>query len=365
MIINFFDRFFKPLTDNNSLAVEKYDLVKCAVDHDIFKAVCEPHDISINPFFVTMEDERGRYVYGALAGIPTVDKYDKTNINANDLKTLFVGEVVADFTDYPSSGKISLHKHLERLFRYFAEQLIQGYYSVSLNLKDESGELTDAQIDVRIIRRDEAYVVNLWDLVYEILLYTDCFMDSKIDLVNKKIVYRIRDNGKEETHKAILLSDYGLKDFQKLVAPVNEVVAVDDDLNNPRWWFLTSNNEVTQNVALRDIFPIKRKIFKNEDVLVAEAQSILALAENKYNENISIPFNQAIDPREFYFDTFLDVYPKAQYDAEGNRTNLYKSLPIGAIGVTEDRGANTYWLEIGYRPSRGEQLLRKLLAGGK
>lgn len=360
MIINFFNREFMPLTDNNSLNVDNYELIKRAVDFDTFRVVSVSHKIEINPFFVTMENEKGNYVYGAMAGLPKVDTENKTNIITADLKTLLRGEVAVDFRGSDFTGAtVLLSKYITTLWGYFLSQLVQGYYNVHLDLTG----LTDREISTQIIKINEIFITDLWDLFSEVLLYNDCFIDSRIDLINKRIIYRIADNKK--FRKSIQLSDYGLKDFNKFVAPVNETIAYSNTYTNPRKWILTSQNEVTQDIGKRDIFPIQRRLFVSKDATAAalnaaESQAILTLAENKYQENITIPFNQSIEPSEFYFDTFLDIYPKAEYNRQGERINRYKSLPVGAIGIREQK-ENEYWLEIGYRPNQAELLLRKLL----
>lgn len=377
MIVNFFDRNFRPLTDNASLSVENYTLVKSAVDIDEFTCVCEPHDIDINPFFVTLEDDKGRYVYGAMAGLPERQKENnKTKITAADLKTLFKGEVVLDFT---RSTYMFLQSYIEKLFEVFAAQLMQGYLPAGYHISYDLTGLNDKELNMIVVKTDAAYKADLWAVLSEILLYSDCYMESRIQLydtqevnrngvlvtIPKGIHFRVASN--QLRTKAIVLTDYNIEDFSKTVAPLNEAVVYNKDLTEIRkTWYLLSDNTLTQNKALRDLFPIKRKIFAAKesaqtDINNAEAEAILALAENKYQENISIPFNAKINPQDFYFDTFLDIYPRPTFDEDGERTNKYKSLPVGAIGITESRSGSSYWLEIGYRSNNAVWALRKLL----
>lgn len=377
MIVNFFDRNFRPLTDNASLSVESYTLVKSAVDIDEFTCICEPHDININPFFVTLEDDKGRYVYGAMAGLPERKKENnKTKITAADLKTLFKGEVVLNFKDKTFA---SLGLYLKELFDVLSAQLIQGYFPAGYSISYDLTGLGAVPINMSVIKTDEVFKTDLWTVLSEVLLYSDCYMESRVQLydtqevnrsgvlvtIPKGIHFRVASNQLQT--KAIVLTDYNIEDFSKTVAPLNEAVVYNNDLTNiEKTWYLLSDNTLTQNKALRDLFPIKRKIFAAKenattDINNAEAEAILALAENKYQENISIPFNAAINPQDFYFDTFLDIYPRPTFDEDGERTNKYKSLPVGAIGVMESRGGSSYWLEIGYRPNNAVWTLRKLL----
>lgn len=368
MIINFFDRNFRPLTDNASLAVESYELIRSAVDFDTFKCICEPHGININPFFVTLEDDKGRYVYGTMAGIPERQTANnKTQIIAADLKTLFNGEVALDFRGI---NYTLLSSYIQHLFNVFSAQLVQGLYPISIDLTG----LGDKAFNMALVKTDAAFKADLWATLSETLLYNDCYIESQIQLydtqqynrngvlvtIPKGIHFRIASN--KLVTKPIVLTDYNIEDFSKTIAPLNEAVVYDKDLTSvQKTWYLLSDNQLTQNKALRDLFPIKRKIFSGDVVSNAESEAVLALAENKYQENIAIPFNAAINPQDFYFDTFLDIYPQPTFDNEGNRINKYKSLPVGAIGITESREGSTYWLEIGYRPNNAVWALRKLL----
>lgn len=379
MIVNFFDKDFNPLTDNSSLNVESFELVRMAVDIDTFTCTCQSHSIKINPFFITLEDNHGRYVYGALAGLPAnIKRSNKTDIIAADLKTLFKGDVVADFT---TSTFTNLKGYIQKLFSIFSAQLVQETFPFDYDLTD----IETLPIDMLVIKTDKAFKTDLWALISEVLLYNDCYIESRIQLyeteernrngqlitIPKGIHFRIARN--DIFPKSIILTDYNVEDFAKRVSPTNEFVAYDKDLIEIQAvYYLKENNKFTTNKNERDLFPVKRKIFASEN---SKGEALLALFENRYQENISINLNRRfeemevsgilreIENKEYYFDTLLTIYPKAEYDEGGNRTNEYKSLPIGAIGIRESKNESIYWIEAGYRPSRTELLLKKLIEG--
>ena len=87
MIVSFYDENFKGLQDNASLVVDNgsYSLIRRAVDLDELKCTCEAFRENIQPTFVVVKNDRGNYVYGALAGIPQLTEDNKTKITASDI----------------------------------------------------------------------------------------------------------------------------------------------------------------------------------------------------------------------------------------------------------------------------------------
>ena len=90
MIVSFYDESFNGLQNNASLVVDaaSYSLIRRAVDLDELKCTCEAFTESIQPTFVVVKDDRGRYEYGALAGVPQLTSDNQTKITASDLKTM-------------------------------------------------------------------------------------------------------------------------------------------------------------------------------------------------------------------------------------------------------------------------------------
>jgi hypothetical protein len=353
MILNFYDKNFTPLKNNASLVVESVKLLRNAAEFDIFSVVAAAHDASINPVFVTLEDDEGGYIYGALAGVPQITSENKTQLNASDLRTLMVGDVVLDFTD-KNFGL--LKDYLDYLFNVAKEDILQDLYAVDINTDDISTVAFKPEM-----LRQEKYVADLWTTFKEALTYHECFIDSKLDLSLKKVVLSVKRTYVRDI--PIVLSDYGVKNVEKKLAPVNEVQAYSEDLSakNPPW-ILLSDNTITQDLTKRDMLPVKRKIFTG-DITTAEVEAILELSKHKYQEVISIPYLSGND-NVFYFDATVTIYERHIYNNDGVNTTGYKRLPIGAIGWETGKNGEKRWIDIGYRPRSAAMLLNKLIKKG-
>ena len=156
-------------------------------------------------------------------------------------------------------------------------------------------------------------------------------MTSEIDLVNKAVIFKI---GKAmHRQKNVKLWELGIRNYGKRIADINETqcyvynTATASVAAEGHRWILTSDNKITTNTALRDVYPIKRKIVWKEASAASEVASLVAagneealelLVENMFGENIDVPCVDAD------FETRFDIYPRR---GEG----LYKSLPCGEL----------------------------------
>lgn len=96
MIVSFYGKDFKGLQNNAALVVDNasYSLVRRGVDFDDLKCVCEAFTENIQPTFLIVKNDKGQYVYAALAGIPQLTKENKTEITASDIKTMLKSDIV-------------------------------------------------------------------------------------------------------------------------------------------------------------------------------------------------------------------------------------------------------------------------------
>lgn len=329
MIVSFYDEKFKGLQNNASLVVDKnsYSLIKRPIEMNSLTCVCEAFTENIQPTFLVIKDNIGNKVYSSLAGVPLLNSENKTEINGTDLKSMLSSDVILEPTTY------SLVKdYIQYIFNTWKTQH-QNAFNVELVFKDN---VTDTIGDLKP-STDKA-VYNAFDEIQAYLKFYNLFIDGDIDLINKKVVFTI---GKTMFRLMnIKLWEYGLKNYGKFVADVNECQGYFNDGTN--WnagfkWIMTSNGSITTTESYRDIYPVKRKIFvSKEDLLDANTQALTELLNNLYNEDITL---NAVDQIPDYETKF------AVYVNKGDK-QPYKYLPCGElhynnVGLTK--------FQIGYR----------------
>lgn len=339
MIVTYYDKNFKSLADSSSLNVEKYTIKRQALDFDDFTFTSESFMADFNPTFVVLKDNRGRYKYGAFAGIPEIDNDNKTNCQCSDLKTLFNNDVLIQFGIYTKFTDM-----LSYAFARFTNQVIQGSFDLVVDLTDINDiNLTD------LLPSTELTVYSFWnDILVPYMKYYDCYMESELDVANKKLVYYIRKINKKVL--PLKVWELGLKNIGKWVTSLNEaqgVVSVSGALSYGDKYILLSDNAITTNSNLRDLYPIKRKVVLKEtdnagelsDLLQeANVEALSELVKNRYNESIAINTNKLPYLENIDFGTSFNVYTE--------RGVFYKQLPLGVITENEN---DEKTLTIGYK----------------
>lgn len=302
MIVSFYDETFRGLQNNASLVVDNksYKLIKRPVEMNELSCICEPFTENIQPTFLVISDDRGRYIYGSLAGIPLLNNNNQTEINGTDIKSMLSSDVILEAGTYTSVNEI-----IRYIFNQWNGQVNQNSFNCELVFNTNVGTIQIGDLTAQYTKD----VYNAWEEIQSYLKYYDLYLDTKIDLVNRKVLFIV---GKTMLKKLnIKLWEYGIKNYGKWIADVNECQGyyIDDNgtwnENNSVKWILTSQNKVTTDVSKRDIYPIKRKIItSNESVLDANIQALEELLNSLYNENIEIP-TDTIQPD---FETRFDVY---------------------------------------------------------
>lgn len=330
MFITFYDKDFRPLADNSSLNVESYSLKRRAYDLNEFSCVCEPVEIEAEPMFAVLKDNRGASYYDMLNPIIEKNNENKSVVTARDLKALFNTNIV--FAP-PAVTLTSAQAAFEEVFAQWKSFLGSGFATVSLDVSDLAGIALKefslpAEKDVRCVK----------DLFANLLGYYDLYMTSKIDLAQKKLTFVV---GRTYVQRKLLkLEDFGISDFDKVAADVNVAVAMTSDYSQRKNWYLTSKNQITDNAALQDIFPVKAEIYTNDDLTQANYDAIAALADNRFQEGIEV--NTAEIAGDFFddadFGTTYEIYTKK---------GKYKDLPIGEISETDP---DNRVIRIGYKP---------------
>lgn len=331
MIVSFYDKNFKGLQNNASLTVDagSYSLIKRPVEVNTLTCRCEAFTEDIQPTFLVIKDDRGGYVYGSLAGIPTLSKDNITEVTGTDLKTIFSSDIL--FT--PASSYSTVNSYLQALFNDWNVQVNQGTIPCELVIQDSVGNIPMG--DYR--PSTEKSVLDVWIEMQGYLRFYDLYLDSRIDLINKKVVFTIGKTLYRNLN--IRLWEYGVRDYGKWITNVSEAQGYYE--KGGVWtagtrWILTSKNQITTDTINRDIYPIKRKIFTStESVRDADTQALTSLLEAMYNEDILLPATDVTPDFETKFSVYLT-----------RGSGLYKELPCGELRY-DSSGLKQF--KIGYR----------------
>lgn len=343
MIASFYDKNFKGLQNNASLVISKdsYSLIKRPVEMNTLSCVCEPFTEDIQPTFLVIQDNKGGYVYGCLAGIPLLNENNQTEINGTDLKSMLSSDVILQPTTYDY-----VNDYITYIFNQWKEQVNQNSFNVELNFTDNLKKISEEE-DYREPMTDlqpntEKDVYNAYDELAQYLKFYDLYIEGSIDLINKKVIFTIGRTMFRTLN--IRLWEYGIRNYGKWVADTNEAQGYYN--NNGTWqegykWILTSNNDITTNESLRDIYPIKRTVIVNTESLEkANEESLTELLDSLYNENIELNADDILQANA-NFETNFAIYLK-----QGG--GKYKDLPCGELQYD---ATGLIKVQIGYRYS--------------
>lgn len=237
MIVSFYDKNFKGLQNNASLVIDKdsYSLIKRPIEMNSLTCICEPFTENIQPTFLVIKDNIGNKIYSSLAGIPLLNSENKTEINGTDLKSMLSSDVILEPTTYTL-----VKDYIQYVFDEWKTQVNQNSFNVELHFNDA---VTDAITDLK--PSNDKAVYNAFDEIQAYLKFYNLYIDSDIDLVNKKVVFTI---GKTMFRLMnIKLWEYGIKDYGKFIADVNECQGYYK--NETTWnagykWIMTSDGYI-------------------------------------------------------------------------------------------------------------------------
>ena len=336
MIASFYDKNFKGLQNNASLVISKdsYSLIKRPVEMNTLSCVCEPFTEDIQPTFLVIQDNKGGYVYGCLAGIPLLNENNQTEINGTDLKSMLSSDVILDTT---ANSYTTVNDYITYLFNQWKEQVNQNSFNVELVFNENVGTINLTDLKPALEEKD---VYNAYDELAQYLKFYDLYIEGSIDLINKKVVFTIGRTMFRTLN--IRLWEYGIRNYGKWVADINEAQGYYN--SNGVWtagykWILTSDNNITTNESLRDIYPIKRSVVvSTESLEEANEESLTELLDSLYNENIELNADDILQANA-NFETKFSIYLK---QGQGK----YKELPCGELQYDS---TGLIKVQIGYR----------------
>lgn len=341
MIVSFYDRKFKGLQDNASLIVDNssYSLVMRGVDLDELSCTCEAFTEDIQPTFLVVKNDKGKYVYGCLSGIPERTKDNKTKITGTDLKAMLKSDALLDYTQSWSD----VSSFLTYVFEQWNTTVNQGSFSCVLEFYDTIGTIPFEYLKPE---SEQKAVYNVWEDVFApYLKYYGLFMTTELDLIGKRVLFKIGKSMYRAMN--IKLWEYGVYNYGKWVADVNETQGAilntaTGEIAYGAKWILTSQNAITTSESLRDIYPIKKKLVLKETEdsseiealkLEADQEALETLTESMFNEDLTLE-NIKAD-----FETKFNIYLKRGGE-------MYKSLPCGELHYDS---SGLVKVQIGYR----------------
>lgn len=338
MILSFYDKDFKAIANNTALVIDKknYSLIKRPIELNTFSCVCETFTEDVQPTFLIVKDDIGRnIIYSALAGVPQITTAKKTNITGTDLKAILSSDVILQYGNYTEDNTIG--DVFGYVFNQWNTQVNQGTFSCKIIYKDNANNIKLTTV----LPTAEMAIYNALEEIQSYLKAYDLYIDTNLDLQQKQIIFTIGKTMLDSDVVKIKTWEYNVLNFGKWIADINETQGYYN--NNGTFtagtkWILTSNNEITNDVTKRDIYPIKRQIYENtESLLEAEKDAIIGLLDSRYNENLEI----SVMDFEPTFSTSFDVSIK-----KNNIPIFYKRLPCGELRYNYN---GLYEVQIGFR----------------
>jgi hypothetical protein len=371
MIVSFYNKDFLALQNNASLNVGNYTMRLRAVDFDDVSITSEAFTENINPCFVVLKSDLGNYEYGGFAGIPSLDKEGRTVCQVSDLRTFFNSEILLKFI-----SPLTVKDVFDQVYAAFSYQVIQSSFFVTF----DTSQLGNLNLETFLspdITTFSKY--NCWELLNSYCKFYNLFIEAKLVLSEKKIVYTVKrirldlyNNTQGLSPDKLLplkLWEQGISKYGKWIASVNEAqgIVINTSTNIITYGYkfiMLSNSIITTIINDRDIYPIKRKIFikeiedvtdttktideiiainnanKTKTLNEANLEALTEIVDNRYNESIEIQANG------------VDRYEKADFETIFNvsveKNVPYKWLPLGEI-YKDNKGVIK--LKIGYKSS--------------
>lgn len=375
---------FVGLQNNASLSIDNksYKLIKRPVEMNELSCRCEPFTEDIQPTFLVISDDYGRYIYGSLAGIPLLNEDNQTEINGTDLKSMLSSDVIMELKE----EYFTVNDYIDFIFSEWENQVNQNSFKCVLEYKEDCCRV---EIDDKLYQPIfEKKVYNAWEEIKCFLKAYDLYIDTELDLINSQVIFIIGKIMKNPLN--IKLWEYGIKNYGKWVANINECQGYCIDKDGI-WkvgfiWILNSRNNmvalkkidkrpedtirgekniiywiekedifylydedskkwiITENP--RDIYPIKRKVvISEEDLDDANYLAASELFDSKYNENIELSLKDVdcvfenqrlshIDNNNNILKSENVIYPDFEtkfviYVNKGE--GKYKELPCGEL----------------------------------
>lgn len=337
MIFILYDRNFKPL--GSPYVLESWRRIQRATDLDDATLIGEKIPTAVEPFVVSVNDKRGRFLFSGLCSSPSIDEeQNKTTIILKDYRTLWNSELIIPWSDFKGS---TVGEYLQFLFDLWVTQVDLGWECQILLDADLLGIDWDFE-NVPLGSATEN--CSLSTLLSQAITYYDLYCVPSLDIQKRTLTYSFRRCSRKTVPLRLL--DAGLSSSEKSFGEFNRVSVYTSDYQKVQEWALTTNNEVTllpsQGML---VYPAKNRNFiasENTDNAISEAvyDAVMALAKNRYQESIDLSAEQyrsVVDLTVLDFSFNIDVWTE---------DGFYRSLPVGEI---ETDSSGRYIVRLGHR----------------
>lgn len=362
-----------------------YDLTQRVYDSDSFNGVGISEDDINNAKIAVLNNDVGEYEYACLVENITPAGRKRT-IKGLDFKTLWVTEILLDFTPEGSfDGRLSA------IFNCVKKAVFDSLDGTVCKIPVEVIIPTDDTDTTSIYGSYQGQYIktDAYKFLKCYLKYYEYNIESKYDIVDGKIVFKFVKNTQEididlndfiheltttssATNKAVATIKYDTttpetdSDGNIIYTSVQKVddngnLVFSDDGNpvyeekrKPRpttiatkYYYRTHDNDIVQSDERGDIqgriYPVKTKWFEQDYLSAAQFDAVYELANSRYVDNIIIDNNLTIDPLDF---SKYPLYTKVRLFYEGK---LYKILPISEkIIALDSKGKNTK-IKLGFK----------------
>lgn len=336
-----YDRFLRSIGE--TYVLESWSRTQRAVDLDNLRIEGAQIPFSADPFLVVVNDRQGKQMFSGLASTPSInDKTKKTSIILKDYCTLWNSEIVINWELFTGT---TVREYLNFILSAWKSQTDLGFsgYVVWNDVGLGSKPLTNS------IGRSGIQSINVYNYISGLINYYDLYVIPVLDLDKKTLLYTFYESSINPV--SVRLSDFGVDVIEKSFGEYNRAAIYDYQFQKQQEWALTQDNNVAKLPTTKKlIYPAKCKNFiaeePNEELSASEAinnavyDAVMALANNRYQENIDLDAQQ--------YKSLLDLthidfsYRVAVYTDEG----YYKELPVGEI-VTDSKGKHI--VRLGHR----------------
>lgn len=260
-----------------------------------------------------MSAERGTLKALAFCGLPET-KNGITKVNAVDIRQLLNNECIIDLTEVETVRDI-----YDELLNC---QFSGTYAQTNLGITVEEANTVEA--DEIVFKADTLEATkapgNVWDILQAVNAIYDCYIDTRIDFVLKKIQFVVKQINNS---MSINLNDFGLTKIKRDTTKTNRAVCYKTDLTTSETYYLqTDDTVVTVGSVDSDkiIYPMHVKYFTDDDVVKAKTNGMKELYKNRFAANVEIPLEN--ENRSLLNDVDLTY----KLDIYG-----YKTLPVMEI----------------------------------
>lgn len=338
-----YDRQLK--TIGETYILESWERTQRAMDFDEMKIVGEQIPYSADPYFVVVNDKRGKQLFSGLASTPVIDdKKKKTTISLKDYMTLLNSDIVVNWSNFTGTTLSSYIDFVLGIWKTQNGSL--GFDNVVWDVSRVKGSL-----DTGIPLGSDTESVLAYTLISDCMNYYGIWCESTLDVFEKKLTFTFRNT--ETGVQEVRLKDFGINQVEKSFGEFNKVTIYNHNYVKQQSWVLTTENTVVKeplNSSETPVYPTKNRNYiaeePDEDLSATDAvnnavyDAVMSLADNRYQENIDLDVaahSVGVLLKDANFSLSVRVYTEEGY---------YKTLPVGEI-VTDSKGKHI--VKIGYR----------------